>query len=176
MSEFRRTTPDDLYFVTLTIMGWIALFNRTSNRDIIVNSLKRGQERESLEIFCYVIMSNHLHMICRRVGSDLKEFIGRFKSFTAKEMIKSIQRDPREIRKEWMLREFRYFAQQSAQYKDFHIWHYTDYPILLYNNQIIDQKRDYIHNNPVHAGIVTDPSAYLYSSACPDSPLKVMEL
>lgn len=176
MSELRRTTPDDLYFVTLTIMGWIALFNRQSTRDIIVKGLQRGQEKESLEIYCYVLMSNHLHVICRRVGADLKEFMGRFKSFTAKEIIKSIHQDSREIRKEWMLREFRLFAQQSSQYKDYHIWHYTDYPILLYNNHIIEQKRNYIHNNPVRAGIVTDPTTYLYSSACPDSPLKVMEM
>ncbi len=39
---------------------------------------------------------------------------------------------------------------------------------------MIDQKLDYIHNNPVAAGIVNEPYEYLYSSASPLSPLKVL--
>lgn len=145
-------------------------------KDILVSNLQYGQRNENLDIFCYVIMSNHFHMICRRRGKDLKEFLGRFKSFTAKEVLNALKTDHRESRRQWMLREFRYFAESSNQYKEFHFWQYTDYPVLLFNNAIIEQKRDYIHNNPVKAGLVTDPTAYLYSSACPDSPLEVMEL
>ena len=64
----------------------------------------------------------------------------------------------------------------NKQYKGFHIWQYTNHPVLLYTNSVIDQKIDYIHNNPVRAGIVTDASAYYYSSACLDSPLKISEI
>ena len=121
-------------------------------------------------------MSNHLHLICRRRENDLKEFIGRYKSVTAKKILAAIKSDIRESRKEWMLREFRHFATKNRQYGEYHVWQYTDHPTLLYDNEIIDQKRDYIHFNPVKAGIVTDPADYLYSSACPDSPLDVLEL
>ena len=38
-------------------------------------------------------------------------------------------------------------------------------PIELYSNVVIDQKLDYIHNNPVEAGYVDEAIAYLYSSA-----------
>ena len=34
----------------------------------------------------------------------------------------------------------------------------------------------YIHQNPVRAGLVTEPEYYKYSSACFDSPLKVLDL
>lgn len=60
--------------------------------------------------------------------------------------------------------------------KNIQVWQNLNYPTLLSNNHIIDQKTDYIHMNPVKAGFVAMPEDYLYSSANPDSPLKIMEL
>ena len=58
----------------------------------------------------------------------------------------------------------------------FHIWDYTDHPVAVYSNAVIDQKIEYIHQNPVRAGLVTEPHYYKYSSACFDSPLRISEL
>lgn len=54
-------------------------------------------------------------------------------------------------------------------------WYYTNHPVALYTNSVIDSKIEYIHQNPVRAGIVTQAEYYKYSSACFDSPLKVLE-
>ena len=35
----------------------------------------------------------------------------------------------------------------------------------IYRQKFIEQKIDYIHNNPVTAGIVNKPEDYIYSSA-----------
>lgn len=175
MSSSRKTTPDEVYFVTLTIMGWVDLFSRDSYRRIVVENLQYCQKKESLEIFAYVIMSNHLHMIVRRNGGDLNELLGRFKSYTAKKVIAEIERSPKESRQTWLLSQFKHFASKGEQYSNYHVWHYENYPTLLYSYEVFMQKRQYIHMNPVRAGIVTDPSHYLYSSASPDSPLKVNE-
>ncbi|MBN4066020.1 hypothetical protein JYT51_01650 [Candidatus Amoebophilus asiaticus] len=45
----------------------------------------------------------------------------------------------------------------------------------LSGTDVIDQKIDYIHNNPVVAGIDTDVESYYYSSANPESPLKALQ-
>lgn len=71
MSENKKTTPDDLYFVTLTVVDWINLFDRQVYKNIIVDNLNYCVEKEGLDIYAYVIMSNHLHMICRRRDKDL---------------------------------------------------------------------------------------------------------
>jgi len=175
MSELRKTTPDDLYFVTLTIVEWVDLLSRSSYKNILIDNLSYCQENEELEIYSYVITTNHLHMICRRKNKDLKELLGRFKSFTSKQMLKAIESNSQESRKDWLLQLFSQFAKTNKQYK-YHLWDYTDFPVFLHDNKIIDQKRDYIHQNPVKAGIITEAHMYLYSSACPDSPLKVCEL
>jgi putative transposase len=110
MSEFRQTTPDDTYFITLTITGWIDLFSKKSYKDIVVESLKYCQKSEQLEIFCYVIMPSHLHMICRRLDNDLNELLGRFKSYTSKMLLREIESSGNESRKEWLLQTISCFC------------------------------------------------------------------
>jgi putative transposase len=176
MSELRKTNADDLYFVTLTVVDWINLFDREIYKQIMIENLKHCQDKENLDVFAYVIMSNHLHMVCRRIDKDLNELLGRFKSFTSKQFLKEIQNNPKESRKEWLLQLFSEKASQNKQYSKFHIWQYTNHPTLLYYMDVIQQKMSYIHDNPVRAGYVFESYEYKYSSANMDSPLKVKEI
>ncbi len=176
MSELRRTTPNDLYFITLSIVGWIDSFSKEIYKEIIVNNLKYCQDSEKLDIFAYVIMSNHLRLVCRRTDEDLKELLGRFKGYTSKLFLKEIESNNQESRRDWLLELFRKYAKGNKQNSMYHIWDYTNHPITLYSNSVIEQKIEYIHQNPVRAGIVTEAQYYKYSSACFDSPLKILEL
>lgn len=176
MSEYRKTTPDELYFVTLTVAGWVDVFSREEYKNILIENLKYCQEKFNLEIFAYVIMTNHLHMVARRQDGELTELLGRLKSYTAKKIIEEIEKNPQESRKEWLLNVFEHFAKTNTQYSRYHVWSYTNHPLHLHSAKVIDQKVDYIHQNPVRAGIATKPEYYIYSSACTDSPLKVSEL
>ncbi len=178
MSENRKTVEGEMYFVTLTVVGWIDIFTRQKYADIIIDNLKYCQTNEGLRIYAYVIMSNHIHLVVKRENENLNlsELLGRFKSFTAKKIIKKLQADAYESRKEWMLYLFQFFAKKNKQYSKYHFWQYTNHPVELYTNAVIDQKINYIHLNPVRAGIVTDENSYLYSSANPDNPLVVDEL
>ena len=72
MSEYRKTSADDLYFFTLTVVGWIDVFTRNEYRDILIQNFKYCQENEGLEIYSYVIMSNHFHMIAQRKALTLQ--------------------------------------------------------------------------------------------------------
>jgi len=176
MSEQRKTTADDLYFVTLTVVGWVDLFSRETYKNIIIENLKYCQINENLNIYAYVIMSNHFHLVCSRRDKDLKELLGRFKSYTSKLFLTEITTNNQESRRELLLRLFGDFAKGNKQYDKYHIWNYTDHPVALYSNSVIDSKMEYIHQNPVRAGLVTEAEYYKYSSACKDSPLEVLDL
>jgi putative transposase len=76
ISENRKTTPDDLYFVTLSIVGWLDLLVRETHKNILVDNLTYRQSKEKLDIFAYVIISNHSHLVCRRRDDDLKRTFG----------------------------------------------------------------------------------------------------
>jgi putative transposase len=155
------------------LVGWINLFDCDCYKQILVENLKYCQEKEGLDIFAYVI----LHMIARRSNElDLTELLGRFKSVTSKKFIKEIKDNPQESRRDWLLYQFNYFANKNSQYDEYHLWQYTNHPTELFSNNVILQKVNYIHENPVRAGIVNDAATYIYSSACVDSPLKMCEL
>lgn len=176
MSELRKANTESPYFITLSVVDWVDIFTRKEYADIIIENLKYCQKNEGLHIYAYVIMSNHVHLIVRREHEKpLSELLGRFKSNTSKQIIKAIKDNMCESRKDWMLEIFRQSAKKNKQYKDYHFWQYTSHPTELDNNGIIDQKIEYIHQNPVVAGIVAESWQYIYSSANPNGKFKIDE-
>ena len=54
---------------------------------------------------------------------------------------------------------------KSSNVKHFQFWQHHNKPIELWSNEVIQQKLDYIHYNPIEAGFVTEPQHWKYSSA-----------
>ena len=48
---------------------------------------------------------------------------------------------------------------------DYQFWQQHNHPIELSTNDMIDQRLDYVHNNPVEAGFVFNPEDWVWSSA-----------
>jgi putative transposase len=88
-----------------------------------------------------------------------------FKSYTSGKIKKLIKDHPQESRREWMLWLKERAGTKNSNNKDFQFWQQHNKPIELYDNQITQQKLDYIHANPVEAGFVSRPEDYVYSSA-----------
>jgi len=152
---------DKLYFLTHTVVDWIDLFTRRELADIVVNSLNYCIDKKGLEVYAWCLMPSHLHMIARmaeNADDDLSGAMRDFKKFTSKEIIKTIP-DIKESRKEWLLKHFQTGA------SNFSLWQEGMHPIELYTNKFMEQKMEYIHENPVVAGIVYEPQQYVYSSA-----------
>jgi hypothetical protein len=153
------------YFVTCTVMDWIDVFTRNEYRDLVVESLKHCQAEKGLEIYAWVIMTNHLHLIVGTNDNDIEDTIRDFKKYTSVHVCRAIESNPTESRREWMLRLFRQHAHESSKHVKHKFWQDDFHPIGLATNAMIDQRLDYIHNNPVRAGWVYKPEDYVYSSA-----------
>jgi REP element-mobilizing transposase RayT len=97
------------YYLTFQVVFWIDLFTRQAYRDIVIESLRYCQKEKGLEIFAWVIMSNHIHLLARSSNNDLSGTIRDFKKFTSKAIIDKIT-SANESRKEWMLRLFKHAA------------------------------------------------------------------
>ena len=157
------------YFLTLRIAGWVDLFTRRKYAGLIFDSLKYCITHKNLELYHYCLMSNHLHLIASS-PDNLNIIIRDFKSYTAHQLSKSIFESD-ESRKEWIEMVFRYNAKKYRG-RALNIWHPSNYPTVLYSPKVIQQKIDYVLQNPVKAGIVSCPEHYLYCSAHPQHPLK----
>ncbi|MBQ1653463.1 MAG: transposase [Bacteroidales bacterium] len=155
---------DETYFITLTVVNWIDVFTRRMYRDIVVENLRYCQKNKGLEIFAFVIMTNHIHLIVRCQNGNLSSVIRDFKSYIAKRVLETIA-ECAESRREWMLKMFAMSASRNKRNEKYQFWKQDNHPELLYSSRFIDEKVNYIHENPVKAGFVSNAEDYEYSSA-----------
>ena len=80
-SRYRFLEENQVYFLTLTVVNWIPIFASPTLTQIVLDSLSFLQEKKRIQLFAYVILENHLHLIASAV--DLSKEIANFKSFTA---------------------------------------------------------------------------------------------
>ncbi|MEW6469699.1 MAG: transposase [Bacteroidota bacterium] len=153
-----------LHFVTFQVVQWADLFTRKIYRDIVIDSLKYCQANKGLEIYAYVIMSNHIHLMVRSDKEDLSGTIRDLKRHTSKQIILALE-DNSESRREWLRMIFRYAAKGHSRNKEYQVWTHENHAEHIFSQKFIEQKITYIHYNPVRAGIVERPEDYLYSSA-----------
>ncbi len=176
MSEHLKAHKEGtLYFCTLTVVGWADVFTRARNAEVIIQSLAYCQANKGLELFAYGLMPSHLHLIARVQEGQLSDVLRDFKCYTAKRLLDLIANEPGESRKEWLMRLFREAALETKQNQELMFWQKTLHPIEIIHAAMFDQKVAYIHSNPVTEGLVTLPEHYAWSSAHPESPLKMYE-
>jgi REP element-mobilizing transposase RayT len=112
-------------------------------------------------------MTNHIHMIISaRYPHKLRAIIRDFKDHTAKEVIRQIIEEP-ESRRADFLAKFIAARKKDKRITKYKFWQASNHAIELqpFRPDIMDQKLNYIHYNPVVAGIVLNPEEYLCSSA-----------
>jgi REP element-mobilizing transposase RayT len=101
------------YFITLTIIDWVDVFTRKEYKDIVIDSLNYCIQHKGLQVYEFVIMSNHLHLILSSSKEPLSGIIRDFKKFTAKRIIEAIQ-NINESRREWLLNKFGYAGSRNS--------------------------------------------------------------
>lgn len=155
------------YFLTFTVVGWVDLFTRKECKDIIIDSFKFCRQNKGLIINAFVIMSSHIHIICRaKEGSEgISAIVRDFKKFTSRKLIDFTLYDKEESRKDWLKLVFEYHAKFNRRNTKYQVWQQNNRPKQLIHPSFTNQKLMYIHNNPVVANIVENPQDYLYSSA-----------
>jgi hypothetical protein len=158
-SRYRIFETEYPYFLTCSVVGWLPVFTRPACVEIVLDSWRFLQKSGRMTLFGYVILENHLHFIAS--GKNLSEDVGDFKSFTARKIIDWLRE-----RKETSL--LAQLAHEKAAYKTdrpFQLWQEGSHPKQLTNDRMMDQKLEYMHNNPLARGYVDDPLHWRYSSA-----------
>jgi REP element-mobilizing transposase RayT len=120
-------------------------------------------------------MTNHIHLVANAEDGSLGDILRDFKTYTSKELVKMIRDNLSESRRDWMIKAFEKAGKYNPLNKNHQFWQNGNYPVLLYSAAVIQQKIDYIHDNPVKAGFVGSAHEFWYSSANLESPLKIIE-
>jgi putative transposase len=162
---YKIRNQKEIHFVSFAVVEWVDVFTRREYRDILLDSLRFCQNSKELRLHGWCVMSNHVHLLASSAICDLSGTLRDFKKFTSNKIIKAIIDNDQESRKTWMLQIFREAGGKNSRNEQFQFWRQDNQPKECYSPEFTIQKLNYIHNNPVEAGIVDKPEDYLFSSA-----------
>jgi REP element-mobilizing transposase RayT len=163
--KYKFHDPEGLYFVSFATVYWTCVFIREEYSGIIVDNLEYCRTHKGLEVYAWCLMPNHVHLIIRAKQNNPETILGQFKSYTARQLIKAIEQNPQESRRDQLLWIMEQAGKKSSNVTNHQFWQHHNQPIELWSNDFITQKLDYIHANPVVAGFVNKPEDWKYSSA-----------
>lgn len=164
-NRFHFHNPQSLYFISSSIVNWIDLFMRKIYIDILLNTWRFAQKEKGLEIYGWCLMTSHFHMIARSKHIDIAKVFGEMKTFSSRSLKAAIKNEPGESRRDWLLEMMVTAGLRSSCNEAFQLWQHSNHPIEIRTRPMFFQKLDYMHYNPVKAGIVQNPEDYLLSSA-----------
>ncbi len=158
-SRYRIFETEYPYFLTDTVVAWLPVFSHPQLAGIIFDSWRFLQRERGVRLFGYVIMENHLHWIA--AAEDLSGKIASFKSYTARRIIDAMS----DAGYEGLLQELRYYKLRHKTDQTHQLWQEGSHPEQIQNQEMMWQKLEYTHNNPLRRGYVDDPTHWRYSSA-----------
>ena len=157
-SRYRIVDPALPHFVTCTVLHWIPVFTRPATVEIVLESL-RFLMNDGLKVYAYVVLENHLHMVAQ--SNDLSRDIARFKSYTSKQLLAYLsEHNVRQI-----LNQLAFYKKAHKDDRAYQFWQEGCHPEWIQDDEMMRQKIEYIHQNPVKRGYVDLPEHWRYSSA-----------
>lgn len=163
--KYKFHNPTGVYFVSFATVYWIDIFTRQIYFDILEQSIQYCRKEKGMELYAYCFMPSHIHFIFRDANENPTALLRDFKKHTSKKLLKAIEENPQESRREWLLWMFERAGKKKSNVSERQFWQHHNKPIELWSIAVIKQKLDYIHNNPVESGFVTESTQWKYSSA-----------
>lgn len=149
----------DLYFTTATVKGWKHLLKPDKYKQMITNSMTFLVKEGSVWIYSFVIMPNHFHWIWQMKGeTQLSHVQQRMMKFVAQQIKFDLTDHHPGVLEQFKVerkdRQYQFFKEKPLS-------------VALYTDEVVWQKMEYIHRNPVQHkwNLVQAPEDYVFSSA-----------
>jgi len=157
-SRYRILNSTSPYFCTCTFIKWLPLLDSAMVTNICLQSLRYLQEQSNLQIFGWVFMNDHIHLLLS--SATLAGDLMRFKAHTARRILELLKmgNDTAALKK---LERWRDPAIKGQQYQ---VWIRGSHPQQIQNRCVLNQKLEYIHANPVRRGYSQTPEGWCFSS------------
>jgi len=130
----------NLYFTTCTVLNWQHLLKDDSYKAIITSSFAFLVKEKTVDILAFVIMPNHFHLVWQiRYPHELGKIRQRLLKYTAQQIKWNLKQT-----KPDKLQKFR-VDKTDRQYQ---IWKRNPLSVAIYSDQLLQQKINYVHQNP----------------------------
>ncbi|MEX2477844.1 MAG: transposase [Gracilimonas sp.] len=140
-------------------MEELPLFTKKQVAQVMLDQLVFLQRERGVTLYAFVIMANHFHAVVK--GQDLGKKLRLAKSFTARQVLEILES---EGHTRW-LEKLKWNKRSYKVGRTFQVWQEGLHPKQLSTVEMVSQKIEYIHANPVKSGFVDKPSDWRYSSA-----------
>ncbi|MEX2604061.1 MAG: transposase [Gracilimonas sp.] len=147
------------YFVTSSLLEELPLFTKHQVAQIMLDQLVFLQRERGVMLYAFVFMANHFHAVVK--GQDLGKKLRLAKSFTARQILEILESNGHT---RW-LEKLKWNKRSYKVGRTFQVWQEGLHPKQLSTVEMVNQKIEYIHTNPVKSGFVDKPSDWRYSSA-----------
>ncbi len=156
MFQISRDTP--AYYLTSVTHNRLPVFQKDEIKQIVCSAFDEARRSGGIMIFAYVIMPDHTHLLtdCAREINDVLRFMN---GISAKRVIDHLKAGKFES----SLAKLR--IQERDDKHKYSVYQHHPNAIRITGEDAFMEKVNYIHLNPVRAGLVKLPDEYLYSSA-----------
>lgn len=144
-------------FITITCYEWLPLIHREEEKNIIIQSLQYLVKNKRVNVHAFVLMDNHFHLIWQICKGHARADVQRdFLRFTSTQILKNFRNEQAKVLED---------IEVNLKDRKHQVWQRNSLSIELRTESVYKQKLNYIHNNPVKAGLCNLEEEYKYSSA-----------
>ena len=149
-----------VYYITTVVYGRLPIFTRPSFIIPLLDSLNYYRHKQEFQLLGYVIMPDHVHLVLWPFGqASISQIMRDYKKFTSRRIIRQAEVERREA---WIA-AFVQAGEQTGR-SGHKVWQDSYWDVNIYTERLLRQKLNYVHRNPVRAGLVEMPEEYAYSS------------
>ena len=158
-TRYRIYEADHPNFLTCTIVDWLPVFTRPDAVQIVFDSWNHLRSHNDFQLYGYVVLENHLHLVA--AAPDLSSVMKSFKMYTAHKILDLLKQNGAEV----LLRQLQTTKLRHKTKSEYQVWEEGSMPKEIVCDEMMDQKLEYIHGNPVKRGYVDETIHWRYSSA-----------
>ncbi|SMO53655.1 REP-associated tyrosine transposase [Gracilimonas mengyeensis] len=140
------------YFITSTILEELPLLSKPQIAQILLDQFIFMQKEKQVTLYAYVIMPNHFHAIVQ--GENLGNSLRLTKSYIARKTLEYLKQNEHT---RW-LNKLKWNKKSHKAGRTYQLWQEGSHPVQLNSSDMVHQKMEYLHANPVSSGFVDEPA------------------
>ena len=142
------------YYLTSVTNNRLPIFRGDALKKVTANAFDEARKSAGILIFAYVLMPDHCHLITdsSRKPSEVSRYLN---GITARRVIDYLKENKFESSLEKLKQETK-----KREYK-YSLWEHHPNVFSIFTEAVLMQKVNYIHQNPVSAGLIEQQEDYL---------------
>jgi putative transposase len=156
--KFQISRDCQALYITIVTKDRLPVFQTDTIKTIACQAIDEARKSGNFLIFAYVIMLDHVHLLtnCPNTSADVLRYL---KGITGRRVIDYLK----EKKYDSSLAKLRH--EEWKRKHDYSLWQQEKNVLSIFSESVFMQKVNYIHLNPVRAGLVERAIDYRWSSA-----------